>query len=276
MTCADGSPADDKPATGLLRLEVIEPIALSLALEETPEAGSPRAALVWARQQGFAWVQLDATQGGIRPRELGGSARRDLAATASRSGVRISGLDLWIPPEHFLDSETMDRAVSAVVDAAGLLGELVHLGASPMGSPVSILLPEGVASSVVAAIGAAADRAGVLIADHAVEPATGVGVDPALHLLAGRDPAQSVAGKGSGLAIGSGLVAARLSDANAMGRCAVGSGKLDVLSYAVALSTAEWRSTVTVDVRGLPDTRAGVARAVDAWRDATTMPTDFS
>ncbi len=255
---------------------MIEPIALSLALEETPEAASPRAALVWAREQGFAWVQLDATRRGIRPRELEGSARRDLAATASRSGVRISGLDLWIPPEHFLDTRTVDRAVSAVIEAAGLLGELVHLGASPMGAPVSILLPEGVASSVVAAIDAAADKAGVLIADHAVEPATGAGVDPALHLMAGHDPTKAVAGDASAIVTRSGLVAARLSDANAMGRCAVGSGKLDVLSYAVALSTAKWRSTVTVDVRGLPDPRVGIARAVEAWRDATTMPTDFS
>lgn len=255
---------------------MFEPIALSLALVETPEAASPRAALAWARKHDFAWVQLDATQKGIRPRELDGSARRDLAATASRTGVRISGLDLWVPPEHFLQNETVDRAVSAVVDAAGLLGDLVNLGAAPMGTPVSILLPDGVASSVVAAIDAAADKAGVLIADHAVEPATGAGIDPALHLMAGRDPTEAVAGKNSGLAVGGGLVAARLSDANAMGRCAVGSGKLEVLSYAVALSTAEWRSTVTVDVRGLPDSRVGVARAVEAWRDATTMPTDFS
>jgi sugar phosphate isomerase/epimerase len=275
MTCADGSPADDTPATGLLRLVVFEPITLSLALAQTPEAASPRAALVWAREHGFAWVQLDATQRGVRPRELGGSARRDLAATASRTGIRMSGLDLWVPPEHFLGSDTVDRAVSAVVDAAGLLGDLVQLGAAPMGAPVSILLPDGVTASVVAAIEAAADKAGVLIADHAVEPATGAGVDPALHLMAGGDPTQAVSGGGSGIAIGHGLAAVRLSDANAIGRCAVGSGKLDVLSYAVALSTAEWGRTVTVDVRGLPDPEVGVARAVEAWRDSTSMPSDF-
>jgi sugar phosphate isomerase/epimerase len=276
MTCADGSPADDTPATGLLRLVVFEPITLSLALAQTPEAASPRAALVWAREHGFAWVQLDATQKGIRPRELGGSARRDLAATASRSGVQFSGLDLWIPPEHFLGNETVDRAVSAVIEATGLLGDLVQLGAAPTGAPVSILLPEGVASSATGAIDAAADRAGVLIADHAAEPATGAGIDPALLLMAGCDPAQAVAATQSGGIASRGLIAARLSDANAMGRCAVGSGKLDVLSYAVALSTAEWGRLVTVDVRGLPDPEAGVTRAVEAWRDATTMPSDFS
>lgn len=241
---------------------MFEPIPLGLALAETPEAGRPRAALAWARRAGFGWVQLDAAQRGVRPRELGGSARRDLAAAASRAEVRLSGLDLWIPPEHFADGGLVDRAVAAVIDAAGLLGDLVRLRAAGPGSAVSIVLPAGVSATEVAAMNAACERAGVVIADHAAEPdaVVGGGLDPALLLMAGGDPAAAARSPR--------LVAARLSDANAMGRCAVGTGRLGVLSYAVALSMEEWKRPVTVDVRGLPDAPRGIEAALEAWAGA--------
>lgn len=239
---------------------MFEPIPLSLALAETPEANAPRAALAWAREQGFAWVQLDAAQRDVRPRELGDSARRDLAAAASRAEVRIGGIDLWIPPKHFLSPQHTDRAVAAVIDAVGLLGDLIRLRAAEPGSPVSITFPKGVSSLVVDAIAAASDRAGVVVADHSAEPAAGaaVGIDPAIRLMAGADPA----------VVGPSVVAARLNDANAMGRCAVGSGNLNVLEYAVALSTNNWRRPVVLDLRGLPDPLVGLDRGRSAWDGA--------
>jgi sugar phosphate isomerase/epimerase len=241
---------------------MFEPIPLSLGLSETPVASSPREALAWAHERGFGWVQVDAAQRGVRPRELDGSARRDLAAAASRAEVRVSGLDLWIPPEHFEPGPAADRAVSAVIDAVGLLGDLVRLRAAAPGSAVSLVLPAAIAGSDVAAMSAACERAGVTIADHAAEPAAavGAGVDPALLLMAGKDPA--------GAAGGGRVLAARLSDANAMGRCVVGAGRLDVLAYAVALATAGWNRPVPVDVRGLPDPDRGIDRAARAWLDA--------
>lgn len=241
---------------------MFEPIPLSLALAETPEADAPRRALAWARSCGFAWVQLDAAQRDLRPRELGESGRRDLAAAASRSEVRFSGLDLWIPPKHFVSAEHTDRAVVAVIEAVGLLGDLIRLRAADPGSPVSIAFPKGVSSLVVDAIAAASDRAGVIVADHSAEPAAGtaVGIDPALRLMAGGDPTAA--------AVGPSVVAARLNDANAMGRCAVGSGKLEVLEYAIALSTNNWRRPVVLDLRGLPDPVVGLERGRSAWDGA--------
>jgi len=244
---------------------MFEPIPLSLALAETPEANAPRSALGWARAQGFAWVQLDAAQRDLRPRDLGSSARRDLAAAASRAEVRFSGIDLWIPPKHFVNPQHTDRAVSAVIDAVGLLGDLIRLRAAEAGSTVSVAFAKGVSSLVVDAISAASDRAGVVVADHAAEPAAGaaVGIDPALRLMAGGEPAAAAAGPS--------VVAARLSDANAMGRCAVGSGNLEILEYAVALSTNNWRRPVVLDLRGLPDPLLGLERGRSAW-DSVISP----
>lgn len=241
---------------------LFEPIPLSLALTGAPGADDPREAIARSAQRGFAWVQLDATQRGVRPRELDASARRDLAAAASRSNIRFSGLDLMIPSKDFADSQSVDRAVSAVIAATVLLGDLVRLGAARTGASVSVVLPVAVERSAVEALGSAADRNGVLIANHAVEPLAGVGVgiDPAMHLMAGLSP--------SGAALNTQVVAGRLSDASEIGRVPVGEGNLSVLEYVVALSTAGFAGSMVVDVRGLPDPEAGIAQAVEAWHQS--------
>lgn len=249
-------------------MPVLEPLELGLSLTQVPLEVAPRAVPSWVAGQGFRWVQLDAAAGGFRPRELDGSARRDLAGALARAGVRLGGLDLWIPPEHFAESARVDRAVGAVVAAVEMLGELRRLGATGPVPVVGVMLPDEPLGGVSASLTAAADAHGALVVDHAPDaPETATwGADPAVLLMAGNDPASAVSKRGSR------VVSARLSDANAMGRCAVGAGRLDVLAYAAALSTAGVRGPVVIDVRGLPDPLRGVERARRAWEDAVRLP----
>lgn len=244
---------------------VFEPLELSLSLVEVPLDVPPRGVASWVREQGVRFVQLNGAAAGFRARELDQSARRDLAGTLSRAEVRLSGIDLWIPPEHFQQAVHADRAVGAVTATAEMLGELKRLRAAVEAPVVSVMLPEQTAEGVAAALSAAGDANGVMVVDHApaAGEATAWGADPASMLMAGRDPAAEVSRRGVR------VLAARLSDANAMGRCAVGAGRLDVLEYAVALTTAGVRGPVVVDVRGLPDTLRGVERARRAWDEAT-------
>jgi hypothetical protein len=171
-----------------------------------------------------------------------------------------------IPSKDFADTEMVDRAVAAVVAGTVLLGDLIRLGAAPTGSQVSVVLPGAIEPSVMQALQAAADRSGVLVANHAVEPMSGIGVgiDPAMHLLAGSNP--------GGAVLNEQVIAARLSDASEIGRVPVGSGNLAILEYAIGLSTAGFRGPVVVDVRGVPDAEAGIRRAVEAWKRSVDPP----
>lgn len=248
-------------------MPMFEPLELSLSLSDVRPEGPARATPAWVRGQGFRWVHLNAAAPGFRPRELDGSARRDLAGTLSRAEVRVSGVDLWIPPQHFVEAGQVDRAVGAVVSAIELLGDLVRLrvtGGSPV---VSLMLPEA-PEGVSAVLSAAGEARGVLVVDHAPAASedTWWGADPAMLLMSGCDPSESVSRRGSH------VLSARLSDANAMGRCAVGAGRLEVLEYAMALATAGVRGPVVLDVRGLVDAPAGIERGRRAWGEATRLP----
>jgi len=75
--------------------------------------GTVRSAITWARKHDFQAIQLDATLPGIRPRELGKRARKDLTALLHRQDMLLAGLDLFIPRRHYLDSDHIDRAISA-------------------------------------------------------------------------------------------------------------------------------------------------------------------
>ena len=59
--------------------------------------GSLRRALNEIAGRGFTAVQLDATLAGIRPRDLSRTGRKDLTALLMRGGLRLAGLDLFIP-----------------------------------------------------------------------------------------------------------------------------------------------------------------------------------
>lgn len=239
----------------------------------------------------IACLQLNAAAPGLRPRELERSGRRDIASLLKRHELGFSGLDLWIPPEHFADAAHIDRAVSAVIAAIEMAAEIGGFaGAGGAGGGgggtlnVSIAFPRrkgeeagaatgvgGQIGSVLATIASRADACGVRIADHAwpyaIVPGSadrtpvGVGLDPAAVLMAGSDPAREAS------VLGPRLVCARLSDCGAAGRVGVagGEGRLDVIGYGVALVTAKYSGCVVLDLRGVRDPDAGVRGALGAW-----------
>jgi sugar phosphate isomerase/epimerase len=244
------------------------PIGVSLAgLAPGPDAPwgrEPRTAIGWARRAGFGLVQLDAAARGMRPRDLDRSARRDVASVLRREGLRLAGLDLWIPPAHFSDPARVDRAAGAVGGALALAGEMSRLLGEPAAGVVSTELPAEPDAGLVASLIDAAERAGARLADHAVrtgpgmlpEP-LGVGVDPAAVLLARGDPARTAA------AAGRRLMAARLSDIAAGVRTTPGEGELDEPAYLAGVSIAGLTGAIVLDLRGLPAPDAA-ARAVAA------------
>ncbi|MEL7473034.1 MAG: hypothetical protein AAGK04_06935 [Planctomycetota bacterium] len=246
-------------------------IALSLAgLDRSPDrswAGGLRRAVAWAASIGYRAVTLDATQPGIRARELDRSARRDLAATLRRLELDLAGLDLWIPASHFADPEKADRAVAAAVGAIELTADLSTLVGDERGV-VSLTLPEEPDAALVALLRARADACGVQVADHtwvaksedrlgadrSPDEPLGVGIDPPTVLIAGGDPAAAAA------SLGRGLKSARLANLASGGRAPLhaADGKLDELGYLVSLSTSGYERYLVVDVRGLGD-QAGAA-----------------
>ncbi len=238
-----------------LQLGVIgrPPLSMALCALRTRDGGEARAQIESVAAAGYRWVQLDAAAPGVRARELSRSARRDLAALLRRCELGLSGLDLWIPEEHFALPEHADRAVAATMQAIALAADLATLTAS-RGRVVSIRLPQAIADGVERSLLDAAQRFDVRIADHAFpvrEPASsdsplGVGVDPAAVMMAGEDPAAITA------RIGGRLAGPRLNDLDsAGGRVTPGHGRLDVEAYLAATSVAAWNGPLVVDLRGL-------------------------
>jgi len=222
----------------------------------------------WARSHGFHAVQLNATTPGVRARDLDRSARRDLAATLRRADLRCSGLDFFIPPEHFVDPRTVDRAVTGLLSTIDLVADLSSLATGSVVSTqpnrtgvVSVVFPGSVPSEVLSTIAEKARARSVRVADNAwpaielsaeAGETIAIGLDPAAILAKGDDPSLVAARTGSRLA------SARLADlAGGMaagGRVAPGSigGRLDVLAYFVALLTAGYSEAVVLDLRGVP------------------------
>lgn len=246
-------------------------LALSIADWSGPCANfTPRRRIETVARWGGRGVQVDATLGGIRPRELDRSARRDLAALLRRLGLAFSGVDLFIPPGHLTDSRRVDRAVAALASACVLAADLSRFTASPHAAVVATRLPERLDPRVLDALRHAADRAGATIANLAwpVDPAgftdgagLAVGVDPAAVLAHGEDPAAEVARMTRPPA------AARLTDLSAVGRVAPGSpgGRLDVLAYAAALHARAFQGLVVADLHGLEDPERAASLAITAW-----------
>lgn len=213
---------------------------------------------------GFRYVQLSATQSGLRPRELGRSARRDLLVRMRRLQMHISGIDLWIPPDHYLDSAHVDRAVDAV-------GATLQLASDLERCPVSLELPRSgddpTLASVIEAISEQALRVGVQVANHGAPDTAldhfGIGIDPVAYLSRNEDPAAAVTNSADR------LVAARLCDLLTSGmRGPIGEGqgaRLDVLSYRVALSVCGYDRPVVVDARQWTQPWPGLAQTAQAW-----------
>ncbi|MEE8154531.1 MAG: hypothetical protein V3T53_06170 [Phycisphaerales bacterium] len=242
---------------------------LPLAPTLGPLGDQPRAALDRLAAMGFRYVQLCATQRGLRPRDLDRSARRDLLVRLRRLEMQVSGLDLWIPPSHFLDPALVDRAVDAVRAALELAGDLQRC-------PISLELPRPTGDDslgpVIETIAEQALRVGVELADHAFPDVTadrlGIGIDPAAQLSCNEDPAAVVTKHADR------LVSARLCDLLASGmRGPIGeaqAGRLDVLSYRVALSVGGYDRPVVVDARQWSDPWPGLTQTARTWSAAST------
>lgn len=246
--------------------------ALSLALAglELPKADLSRAggvaerfqlALAMALRLGLRSVQLNAAEEGLRPRELTRSGRRDLAARLRRQGLAVSGADLWIPPEHFVRPELVDRAVGAVQEAIEFIGEVsrlappeksagilpdgeavaaaaaAHAGrATPraqveggLGNVLSLCLPRDLGRDVHGALAATAERHGVRVGDH-----TWFSQPPPAWFYEGPcgpaiDPAGVLMGGGDPVSevakLAGRLVSARYADVNSLGRRAAGGSR---------------------------------------------------
>jgi sugar phosphate isomerase/epimerase len=209
---------------------------------------------------GLEGVQLDAADPDLRPRELGESARRDLAAALRRRGLRASGIDCFIPVERFADPARVERAMDAVHGCVSLAEHLQRV-------PVCMHLPHVEAPEVVQALQREAQRRGVPLADCTVpvsaDASMSVCVDPAAVLAGGGDPAAVVA------AAGARIVAARVVDLLRSGlRGPVdepGASRLDTLGYRVALEVAGFRGLPVIDCRQWTDMRRAVLDTAQRW-----------
>lgn len=203
----------------------------------------------------------------MRARELDRSARRDIAAILRRNGMAFTGLDLWIPDDHFSSPQHAQRAIEAVTQACGLAGELAKL-VEGSGSPcICFTLPEKRSRELISTLVSAALSAGVRLADyHATISESGevlgVGLDPASELLAQRDPL--IRASSSNWVLSD----ARLTDATPRGRMVVGHGKLDVRAYHAVLRTTTTLRHVVIDTRDLTQPADAAKQAGAAWRDA--------
>ncbi|MFG0330159.1 MAG: hypothetical protein ACF8PN_09705 [Phycisphaerales bacterium] len=238
--------------------------------------GDPRPALKRIAEAGFRFVQLSAALPTMRPRELDRSARRDLLARLRRLELTLSGLDLWIPEEHFGDPAHGDRAMNATLEAIELAADLDRV-------PLSMTLPRGMDAGLRSTLADRADMCGVEIADFNRSvagpdagdtddgdeeetpssaprvPAIGTGVDPATVLLGGGDPAKEVSRAAQ-------LVSARFSDAARDGRRRPGAGRLDLTKYQVALLTrGDYDRPVVLDMRHIAEPWAQLDEAARAW-----------
>jgi sugar phosphate isomerase/epimerase len=233
---------------------------LSLSVAGVRDHADARAAIEWVASLGYRAIQLDATMPGLRPRELDRSARRGVASTMRRLGLVFSGLDLWIPPEHFADPARQERAVDAVTAAIQFAADLRD---GPL-APVSVAFPPQGADAGINHVRSTAARIGVPIAAfgeivHQDEDPIGAGIDPAAILAAGGSVTAEVSNAARVLA------SARLSDWKGSRRIVPGSGTLDVGAYRVALSIAGRPRHIVVDLRDLDDLESAARRARQAW-----------
>ncbi|MFO0782691.1 MAG: sugar phosphate isomerase/epimerase [Phycisphaerales bacterium] len=240
--------------------------------------GDPQQALAWLSQLGVRGVQLSLQQPGLRPRDLGASARRDLAAALRRHELVCAGVDALIPADHWCDGATVDRAVEALRECCQLAEALGRV-------PVTVQFPgadpdptrEERRSGALHAVAAAASTHGVLLADLACSssgavanlprPPVGWCADPAAMLASGKPVPAAVAG------LAGHLYSARIVDllrTGMRGPLGTAEGQLDVLSYRMALEMAGLQGLPVVDARQWADPESGVQRTVAAWR--ATVP----
>jgi hypothetical protein len=206
-----------------------------------------------ALHQFHAWslraVQLSASgPAGLRPREMTESEQRDVGATLRRLELRCAGIDLWIPPEHFVDA----------VDACCQFASRVSCGS------ISLSLPDdGLAGEVIEAMTSSSAKHGVVLAvlrslDAGVPEGMVSCVDPAASLSQGGDPIMAAADAAA---------AVRLSDLASGARIAPGQsgGRLDVAAYQAACSVGGSDRPVVADLRWMIDPVASLSLIRQAW-----------
>lgn len=236
-----------------------------------------RTALQRLANTGIGALQLDATLRGMRPRELDGSARRNLKALLTRSDIRLAGIDQFLPRRHFLDPAEQDRAVHATLAALELAADLGRV-------PLSIAVPVAEApKEILDALAEAADARGQPLAIHAEDqfdaleswlqrvdqPVIGASIDPAAIIATGQDALAATHRLGPRLLVGR---LSDISDTAAAGglRCAAGEGLLNLHGYRVALDLCSSRlGPVVVDVRGVVNPTETATQSIQAWEDAT-------
>ncbi len=255
------------PSADLTLAPTVGPLVRSVSPESG--GGSLRRALNEIAGRGFAAVQLDATLAGIRPRDLSRTGRKDLGALLMRSGLRLAGLDLFIPRQEFTDPARLDRAMAAALGAIELAADLGRV-------PLSLALPvRDLAADARATLVEAADGRSIRLAVHAedqLEDLTqwlasadhavlGAGLDPAALLSRQIVPDKVVHHLAPHLTV------ARLCDCSADGlRCPVGKGELPLLNYRIALQLAQNRAgPVVLDLRGLETPLPAAITALRAW-----------
>lgn len=226
----------------------------------------PRVSLDRLASLGFRFVQLSATQPGLRPRDLDNSARRDLAVKLRRWEIAASGIDLWIPPAHFVETANVDRAVDATKAAIELAGDLDRC-------PVSMELPsvndddELDLKVVIAAIAEHAAKFGIQLADHCVPVSNwqyiGIGIDPAAWLSNNSDPANAIHKNAEQ------IVSIRLCDLLTSGMrapiCESQGSQLDIVQYQVAISVNGYLKPIVIDARQWQDPWAGITQTANSW-----------
>lgn len=216
----------------------------------------------------------------------------------------FTGLDLWIPAEHFRPGEHADRAHAALLGALDLaadLGNLARSGGSEGRSThrpvVSVNLPDGYAGAEE--IAARADLLAVLIEDfggtaerrvgrsHAESETAGSdtsGSDMSRSETAGRvrtDPGSLAAGIRPGVdtarlilrgrppgksfaSMSNDIATLRLNDADDTGRRVMGTGRLEIGTLIALHATLTPGVPIVTDLRGLENPDRGARSAITA------------
>ena len=106
------------------------PLAVTMAA-----LGASPSCFMHAMKLNVAGVQFDASQPGLRPRELDIGARRDVAATLRRHELVASGIDCFIPLERFIRLDAVERAMTALFESIAFAEFLGRV-------PVSFFMPQ--------------------------------------------------------------------------------------------------------------------------------------
>lgn len=249
-----------------------QPNQIGVALAGLPDVSGPSLRAVIDRLAGMGCraASFSCNAPGLRPRELGRSARRDLGAVLRRADLSCSGVDLFIPPKHLADPTTSARAIEAYTEAIAFTADIAQLTGAP--SVLTTVLPRNEsAADAIAHIAEYADRHNVRLADLAWPPVTSrppaiaPAFDPASVIPKADEDTSALAAR-----YAKQLGAARLSDTDDSGRCIVGEGHLDTLTYLLSLSAGGYRGPVVIDVRGLKDPYQGVEKALSVCAQLPT------